>query len=234
MADAPMAIYWDSDVIIHRIQRTPDHIDILEYLTSEAENNRLLIVVSTFTIVEVNRSNSLPPLTEEQDKLISDYFENDYIVIRPLTIPIAKLARDIARTYRIKPKDAVHVATSVFWKVPLMHTYDKDLCSKTDLISDPPLKIENPNYINQVPLFAAMRGVVVQEPATPEQTATTDNMPSQTKETVNEESEPQPVIPVEETERIGVPESAAQSEGQKVMLADADNKPDTEPPATET
>ena len=154
MADEPKAVYWDTDVIIHRLQRTPEHIDILEYLTDAAERNELLIVVSTFTIAEVVRAENLPPLTEDEDKLISDYFENDYIVVRPLTIPIAKLAREVARKYGIKPNDAVHVATAIFWKVPILHSYDKKLCNKTDMIGNPPLKIENPTYIDQMPLFA--------------------------------------------------------------------------------
>jgi predicted nucleic acid-binding protein len=163
MADGLKAVYWDSCVIISRIQRTPERIEVLEYLTEEAERNRLLIVVSTFTIIEVNRTENQKPLTEEEDRLISDYFENDYIVIRPLTIPIARLARDIAREYRIKPKDAVHVATAVFWEVPLLHSYDENLCKKTEMIGDPPLKIENPSFIDLPPFFA-IPGVSVPQP----------------------------------------------------------------------
>jgi predicted nucleic acid-binding protein len=169
MADEPKAVYWDSDVIIHRIQRTPQHIDILDYLTETAEKNNLLIVVSTFTIVEVNRADNLLPLTEEEDKRISDYFENDYIVIRPLSIPIAQLARQIARKFNIKPKDAVHVATAVFWQVPILQSYDSGLCKKTGLIGDPPLKIENPAYIGQGPLF--MSGNATEENANPSASA---------------------------------------------------------------
>lgn len=223
MADGPTAVYWDSCVIIHRIQKTPAHINILEYLINEAENNRLLIVVSTFTIAEVVKIDSVPPLTEEQDKLISDYFDNDYIVIRPLTIPIARLAREISRKHNIKPKDAVHVATAVFWKVPLLHTYDNNLCKKTGLIGDPPLKIENPSYVNQVPLFPILSALTAPVPSMSELLSLTNTTASQQGESVTEPSEPASATALMLTE-ADMSEPPIQGEGRKIMFAEDDTE----------
>ena len=171
-------------------------------------NNRLLIVVSTFTIAEVVKVDSVPPLTVEQDKLISDWFDNDYIVIILLTIPIARLSREITRKHNIKPKDAVHIATAAFWKVPLFHTYDNNLCKKSGQIGNPLLTIENPTYVSQGSLFVK-QGIPVQEPKL---------------------SEALRVEPVEPSESSDIPEPPIQNEGRKIMFADADDKPDGEQP----
>lgn len=159
MANSPMPLYWDTDVFIHRFQRTPTHIAILEQLTDAAERSEIVFVQSTFTIAElVKDPESGEKLPEDKESLIEDFFENEFVVIRTLTEPIAFLSRKISRDYGVKPGDAIHVATALFWKVPILHTYDKKLLNKNGLIGDPPLRIELPTWVGQARLLFESNG----------------------------------------------------------------------------
>lgn len=154
MANSPMPLYWDTDVFIHRFQRTPEHIAILEQLTDAAERGEIVFVQSTFTVAElVKDPESGEKLPDDKESLIEDFFENEFVVIRTLTEPIAFLSRKISRDYGVKPGDAVHVATALFWKVPILHTYDKKLLNKNGLIGDSPLRIELPTWVGQTRLL---------------------------------------------------------------------------------
>jgi predicted nucleic acid-binding protein len=154
MANPPKPLYWDTDVFIHRFQKTPEHIDILTQLTDAAERGEIVFVQSTFTIAELVKDPEGEKLTDAQETLIEDFFENDFVIVRTLTEQIALLSRKIAREYSIKPGDAVHVATALFWKVPILHTFDNKLLNKKKLMEDYPLKIEKPAWIGEpLPLF---------------------------------------------------------------------------------
>ncbi len=160
MPNPPKLIYWDSDVFISRFQKWPGRIDVLRKFTDAAERNEINLVVSTFSLTEIAKVPGLygdpakdKPLKEKQLAKVSAYFENDYIVVRPLTVDIAEMAREYVCKHGIKPGDAVHVATAIYWNVPLLHSYDERLCKRNGLIGDPPLVIENPIWRGQELLF---------------------------------------------------------------------------------
>jgi len=154
MANPPKPLYWDTDVFIHRFQRTPEHIDVLAQLTDAAERGEIVFVQSPFTISELVKDPEGEKLTEAQETLIEDFFENEFVIVRTLTEQIAFLSRKIAREYSVKPGDAVHVATAVFWKVPILHTFDNKLLNKTQLMKDLSIRIEKPAWIGEpLPLF---------------------------------------------------------------------------------
>lgn len=161
MANSPKPLYWDTDVFIHRFQRTPEHIAVLEQITDAAEHGDIVFVQSTFTISELVKDPEGEKLTDEQESIIESFFENDFVIVRTLTEQIAFLSRKIARDYGLKPGDAVHVATAIFWEVPILHTYDEKLLSKNGLIGDPPLTIERPSFVGQanLPLIEWLEGM---------------------------------------------------------------------------
>jgi predicted nucleic acid-binding protein len=149
MANPPQPLYWDTDVFIHRFQKTLEHIAILEQLTDAAERGEIVFVQSAFTIAELVKDPEGEKLTEAQETLIEDFFENDFVIVRTLTEQIAFLSRRIAREYSVKPGDAVHIATAVFWKVPILHTYDNKLLNKTKLMEDLSIRIEKPAWVGK-------------------------------------------------------------------------------------
>lgn len=119
--------YWDSDVLIHAIQRTPEHIAELEPLISEAESGNIQIVLSTFSLMEIYKDlDGINATSKDDDELIIAFFENPYFIIRDLTQPIALSARQISREFNIQPKDAAHIATALYFDVPVLFTYDEN------------------------------------------------------------------------------------------------------------
>ncbi len=76
-------------------------------------------------------------------KRIVDFFKNEYIAVQNVTREVAELARDLVWEKKIKPKDAVHVASAIVAEVAFFETYDKPLIRKSGkvgglIIREPP------------------------------------------------------------------------------------------------
>lgn len=117
-------VYWDSDLFISRIQRTAGRIEVLEELTRLAECEKLKLATSAYTLVEVAKFDELDLPSDEEEKLIVDFFENPFIAVLPIDDATARIARQVIRDHRMKPKDAIHLATALRHKVPVLHAYD--------------------------------------------------------------------------------------------------------------
>jgi len=136
-------VYWDSDLFISRIQRTPGRIEVLEELSNMAERGELKIATSAFALVEVAKLDDSDLLPDEQEQAIVAFFENPYIVVIPLDELAARLARQLIRDNRgLKGKDAVHVASAIRRGIPIMHAYDRGILRLDGSV--PNLRIEQP------------------------------------------------------------------------------------------
>jgi predicted nucleic acid-binding protein len=116
-------VYWDSCVFIHRIQKTTDHYAILKSITDDAEAGRITIVTSTLTLAEVVKCDTTLQPTE-QERLVSEFFKNPYLDIRQVDRKVAELARTIVRNNRLKPPDAIHIATAALMNTAEFNTYE--------------------------------------------------------------------------------------------------------------
>lgn len=153
MADSA---YFDSCIFIELIQQTrKKRFDACEALRKKAERKELVIVTSTLSITEVNKLSDLPILPEEQSKRIIEFFKNFYIKIRVADRPIAEYAHELTRTHKLSNIDAIHVATAILGRVPVLYTYDgmkrgrklQGLLKHDGMIGKPgrtPLRIETP------------------------------------------------------------------------------------------
>lgn len=148
----PERIYFDTCVFIEILQQNvPKRFDASDALRHKAAQGSAIIVTSAVSFTEVNKlPESKIPLPEEQSKLILAFFENRYIAVRPVTREIAEKAHELTRTHGLTNLDAIHVATALIAKVPVLYTYDgpkqkrKGLLRYDGQIGIPPLRIENP------------------------------------------------------------------------------------------
>ena len=140
-------VYWDSVCFISRIERRPDRIAVLEQMTDRAERGELEIVTSAFTLCEVGRVEGVP-LPDDQERLIVDFFENEYILIQQVNRQVAEVARQILRTHANVPgKDAIHIASAQVSNSAVLYTYDeRHLLRLNGQIDNPPLRIERPTW----------------------------------------------------------------------------------------
>ena len=87
------------------------------------------------------------------EEMIKEFFGRLYIVRVPVDRLIAEEARRLVRTYTgLKPLDAVHIATALCKKVPLLETFDDRLLNLDGKEGDPLLAIRLPSY-SMGPLF---------------------------------------------------------------------------------
>lgn len=139
-------VYWDTCVFLDLVQGTPDHAQSLNAIAEAAEAGRVRIVTSAFTLAEVIKTPDLGLLPPEQETLIRDFFENDYIDVVNVDRFVAEEARSIARDHNLKPPDAVHVATAVLSAVAVLHSYDEKLLKLNGIVGDAALRIETPTW----------------------------------------------------------------------------------------
>jgi predicted nucleic acid-binding protein len=64
-------------------------------------------------IAEVIKGPEGTQLTAEQERVIDSYFQHEYITLVELDVGVARDARRLARAHRLKPADAVHLASAI-------------------------------------------------------------------------------------------------------------------------
>lgn len=156
MSDGRKRCYWDACVFLSYINKYPDRIADLDALLAEAAkpNGELEIVTSVVSIVEVafgiqeQTKKALDTTTEARiDQL---WTASEVVRLVEFHEAIAREARGLMRLglpngWRLKPNDAIHLATAKRVQVAEFHTYGTDLDRYAELVG---FKICQP-YITQ-------------------------------------------------------------------------------------
>lgn len=135
------------------LKKEPDKYKKCQAVIEKAELGELEIVTSTLTLAEVLYLRKDVEIGPDQSKVIRKFFENEYILLVNVTREVAELAQDIVWGYKVRPKDAIHVASTLKAKVPILDTFDGYLIGLNNRIGDPPLLISEPNIQHQEDLF---------------------------------------------------------------------------------
>ena len=150
----PLATYWDSCVFIDALRKTPGRWEHIRYLEDDARSGGSYIYTSTLTIAEVVRCKDDETFTDAERRLIANYFTHSFVKIIPVDRIVARAAADIVRVHRLKPPDAIHVATALRAKCAVLYTYDGvdggGLLAKHDQIGTPTLPIKRPGEFGQM------------------------------------------------------------------------------------
>ena len=113
MPDAYSRPYLDSSVYIAAIKREKNRVSTAERIMRDASEGRLHIVAATFVITEVYKGKDGLPLTVQQEQVIDEYFQHEFITWVELDMLVARDARRLARQHGLKPADAVHLASAI-------------------------------------------------------------------------------------------------------------------------
>ena len=92
---------------------------------AQAEKGNVEIVVSTLAEAEVVKLDE--HLSAEAEAKIDEFFEESYVVRAALDALVARRARQIVRDFKLKPLDAVHIATAIENEIEILETYDDKL-----------------------------------------------------------------------------------------------------------
>jgi predicted nucleic acid-binding protein len=128
-------VYWDSSTFLALFNKdeSPVNCELCEDVWHECEKGKTLLITSTLTIAETIFLKGTPKLDPAKRPLVNNFFRAEHIILKPLTRTIAELARDIVWDVSIHPKDAIHIATAVTYKIGIIHTFDKGLLSRNTL-----------------------------------------------------------------------------------------------------
>jgi predicted nucleic acid-binding protein len=142
--------YWDANAFLGVLKGETDKAPVCKLVLKAASNGTVVIVTSALTLAEVLFVKHQGKLDISTRQTVENFFKADYISVRNVTRQTADLARDLFWDFKIDPKDALHVATALIYKVPVLHTYDDSLISKSGLvINGQTLKISKPEIIHQ-------------------------------------------------------------------------------------
>ena len=86
------------------------------------EDGGLLIVVSSMAIAETLKADGATP--EEDQKIIDAFFDQKYVAQVTAGGKIGRLSADLRRAHDLAGMDAVHVATAVWSRTPILLTND--------------------------------------------------------------------------------------------------------------
>ncbi len=141
-------IYWDACVWLSYINGISGRLPILDALLAESASDKgdITIVTSAISQVEVAFG-----MTEQSNKALDANTENeidqlwadrDTIIILEYHEIIGIGARDlirqgISRGWKLKPIDAIHLATAKSVRANEFNTYDKDLVKYSDFLGFP-------------------------------------------------------------------------------------------------
>lgn len=120
---------WDACVIHDYLDSTPKAAINARHIVDAARRGDLEIWVSEFSHVEVAYLASEKD-SAKAETIITDFFDESYIVPVSLDPFVSKKARELIRKYRIKGKDAIHVASALVHGVPIVETFDIPLLNK--------------------------------------------------------------------------------------------------------
>lgn len=140
--------YWDSVVWLGILNKESDKLMTCLTLWQKAIEGDVKIVSSALTLTEVIYLNGHQLITDESPHLsqqeveekITAFFEHDCIDLYSVERRIAEKARKLIwescdLEFKVKPKDAIHVATAAVANVDVLNTYDPDLLQLNDTVA---------------------------------------------------------------------------------------------------
>lgn len=147
--------YWDSNCFLAWFLNESGKADKCRGVIEAAEADKLQIVTSALTITEVIKLKGKPRLKQDRERIIQDFFEQEYIVIRNVDRKVALYARQLLWEFEaLLPKDSIHVATALVNKLPVLDTFDEYLIKLDGKLGNPGLRIGYPDAPFQGSLFS--------------------------------------------------------------------------------
>jgi predicted nucleic acid-binding protein len=138
--------YWDSNCFLGVLNKEADKLAACNAVIREANARNVRIITSALTIAEVLWPKDLPlQLPPERAADVQAFFQHEWIVVRDLDRTVAEKAREVVWNYKVRPKDACHVATAIDAGVEQFDTYDGGLIGLSGQIGNPALIIGYPN-----------------------------------------------------------------------------------------
>lgn len=154
----PPRVYLDSTFYFDRlITHRPGH-EVAKDVTAAWDAGEVEVATSALTLTEVlfvrlTNAAAREKIDRTREPDILDLFHQHgarrFILIE-LSRPIAESARNMVWDHNVKPKDAIHVASVLAARIPVMFTNDSDLVKLSGKVGgEPALRIEHATWTVQ-------------------------------------------------------------------------------------
>ena len=137
-------IYWDSDCFLAHLNNEPFKADQCAGTIKRMEAGEVILVTSTFSLVEVLWLRRDGELIKEENELVTSVFDNFRVRLHNLSRKIAKDAQSLIFSHDVPPEDAVHLATALDLNVNALETFDKKFLSMNNKPTFNSLTIREP------------------------------------------------------------------------------------------
>jgi predicted nucleic acid-binding protein len=142
--------YWDTGPFLAWLKEEAHRLADVEPVIKAAESGRVRLITSSVTLIEVvklDQKHAAIAVPPEDAEKIRQYFLRSYISIRVFDRPTATLARQLIWEHNLKTRDAMHLATAVRWRIPLLETFDgDDLIPLSGMVGNPAIEIRPPRW----------------------------------------------------------------------------------------
>ena len=149
----PTLVYWDCSTYLDYLTGGHKLHGAMQMVMDDWNRGLVTIVTSTLTISQVLFVRVGSSVDHGRDKDIDALFDPPP-PRRLLTVELSRYtalrARDLARSVSLSWEDAIHVASALEARCPLMHTTDEPLWTKSGAVGGTPtLRIEAPSWTKQ-------------------------------------------------------------------------------------
>jgi predicted nucleic acid-binding protein len=141
--------YWDACTFLGWFNEEKEKVEKCMGVVKLAESGELILVTSALTLTEVVWLKGYPKLSEESEKTIKGFFEQDFIAVRTVDRIIADEARQLVWKHNVKPKDSIHIATALQLGISIFDTFDDELMELSGKLGNPKLRIGHPDISYQ-------------------------------------------------------------------------------------
>ena len=151
----PGFVYLDSNFYLDYLIGGRDWHGALHAIVEAWRRGDLAVATSALSISEVlylRRDDESPRwrLPPEAEPRVADLFSpvppRRFILVE-VSRMVAERSRELVWDLGVEPKDAIHVASALLVRAPVMFTSDRRLQNKK-AGGDPPLRIEHPHWID--------------------------------------------------------------------------------------
>ncbi len=124
-------VYWDACAWLGLINREDDRFPVLRYYIEQAQQGKVEIWTSAFTLAEVFKRRCKEKnevLDSSKDDAFEDYLSQPFIKMVAVDREIGTWARRLLRKFPKlkKPQDAIHLATAARHNIDEFHTFDDE------------------------------------------------------------------------------------------------------------
>lgn len=132
MSYPPFPLYWDANLLVSYLEGTPGRFDAVRDILIDARGGNFRICTSVISVAEVafvGAERTFGVLDPAIARALDTLWADGTIELINLSVPVALTARDLVRTSllngpRLKPADAIHLATAQLARASVFHTYD--------------------------------------------------------------------------------------------------------------